>query len=249
MEIAEKHKLLVLEDVAQACGGSYHGRLLGRIGHAGAFSFNQYKILSCGDGGVLLTNDLELFQRALIQHDGGCVFRDHSFVTVPFFAGMTLRISELQSAVLRVQLTRLDNILSALRTDKRILMNELTGSSMFRFNQIHDTNGDCGTTLALRFESADQAVSCIEMLKEIGIKAKRPIDTGRHVYSNWEPIMQQHGAHHPGCDAFKLHSEPIEYFEEMCPRTLEILAQTVFLFMSISRPEEEYQQLIQALKP
>ena len=248
MEIAGKHNLLVLEDAAQACGGSYHGQLLGRIGRAGAFSFNQYKILSCGDGGALLTDDLELFQRALIQHDGGCVFRDHSFVTVPFFAGMTFRISELQSAVLRVQLTRLDNILTSLRADKRALMDELAGSSLFRFNQIHDADGDCGTTLALRFESAEQAISCVETLAEAGIKAKRPIDTGRHVYSNWEPIMQQHGAHHPGRDGFKLRPDQVSYSEEMCPRTLEILAQTVFLFMTVNRNEEERQQLIRTLK-
>jgi dTDP-4-amino-4,6-dideoxygalactose transaminase len=88
MQIAKKHNLMVLEDACQSVGGSYKGKRLGSIGHAGVFSFNQYKTITCGEGGALVTNDGDIYDRALIHHDGGCVFRDHAAeIRPPFFAG------------------------------------------------------------------------------------------------------------------------------------------------------------------
>jgi len=57
LEIAQRHNLLLIEDVAQACGGSYRGRKLGSLGHIGCFSFESKKNLSTGDGGMLVTDD------------------------------------------------------------------------------------------------------------------------------------------------------------------------------------------------
>ena len=71
MAIAEKHGLLVLEDVCQAAGGSYHGRKLGSIGKAGAFSLNVFKTITAGDGGILITDDDNVYQRAFALHDQG----------------------------------------------------------------------------------------------------------------------------------------------------------------------------------
>ncbi len=57
MKVAAKHDLLVLEDACQAVGGGYEGRMLGSIGHAGAYSFNYYKNMTAGEGGAVVTND------------------------------------------------------------------------------------------------------------------------------------------------------------------------------------------------
>ena len=71
MAIAKKHNLFVLEDACQGNGGFFKGKRLGSIGDAGAFSFNYFKIISAGEGGALLTNNQEIFERALIYHDSG----------------------------------------------------------------------------------------------------------------------------------------------------------------------------------
>ena len=63
MEIARRRKLLVIEDACQAVGGSYKGRKLGTIGDIGAFSFNYYKNMSCGEGGGVVTNDDAVVRR------------------------------------------------------------------------------------------------------------------------------------------------------------------------------------------
>ena len=86
MEIAEKHKLVVIEDACQAIGISYKSRQLGTIGHAGAYSFNMFKNITCGEGGVLITNDDRIYTRALMYHDAGSFTRNYaSTVQEPFF--------------------------------------------------------------------------------------------------------------------------------------------------------------------
>jgi len=60
MELASKHNLTVIEDAAQSPGGYYKGKLAGTIGHMGVYSFNCNKIIQCGEGGAVVTNDDEL---------------------------------------------------------------------------------------------------------------------------------------------------------------------------------------------
>jgi dTDP-4-amino-4,6-dideoxygalactose transaminase len=249
LDVARRHGLAVLEDACQADGGSYRGRRLGSLGDAGAFSFNQFKIIACGEGGALVTDGRELFERALIHHDSGCIYREHaSGIKTPFFAGSNFRTNEILSAILRVQLARLDGILDALRAEKRALMRELAGESAFAFNPIHDEDGDCATTLALLFETAARARAFLERLKDEGIPADCPLDSGRHVYANWEPVLEQRGAHHPGRDAFRLAAVPVAYSADMCPRTLSNLERTVCIATSLTRSAGDFDELIRGVK-
>jgi dTDP-4-amino-4,6-dideoxygalactose transaminase len=71
MRIAEKHKLAVVEDAAQAVMSSYRGKALGSIGQLGAYSFHETKNIISGEGGALLVNDPELVSRAEIIREKG----------------------------------------------------------------------------------------------------------------------------------------------------------------------------------
>jgi dTDP-4-amino-4,6-dideoxygalactose transaminase len=245
MAIAREHNLLVLEDVAQAAGGSFKGQPLGSIGNAGAFSFNYYKIISCGEGGALATNDWQTYLDALIYHDSGTVSRG-AVVDTPYFAGTNFRMNEILSAILRVQEKRLDGILSALRAEKYRLMDELSGLDAFRLNPINDPAGDCASVLALLFEAEDRAAQFVQNLSEAGFSAGRPIDLDRHVYTKWTPLMTGHGAHHPARDP--LQQSDVTYREDMCPNTLSILSRTVHLPMQVDRPPEELAALVKTIK-
>ena len=249
MAIAAKHGLKVVEDACQADGGSYKGKRLGSIGHTAGFSFNQFKIISCGEGGAMTTNDDAAYERALIYHDGGCCFRAHAAeLGVEFFAGSNFRTNEILSAILRVQLTRLDGILAGLRAEKKTIVAELSGESAFSFNPVRDPEGDCGSSVALLFESADAAKSFQQRLSENGVGSSCPIDSGRHVYINWEPILKQHGAHHPKLDSFKLAEVPVQYSQDMCPRTLDLLARTLCLGTSPTRSKDDLMDMIARVK-
>ncbi len=105
MEIARKHKLYVIEDCAQAIGATFDGRFVGTIGDFGAFSFFPSKNLGAyGDGGMLLTNDPALADRARsLRGHGGRVKYYHEEL------GVNSRLDELQAAVLRVKLPHLES--------------------------------------------------------------------------------------------------------------------------------------------
>jgi hypothetical protein len=130
------------------------------------------------------------------------------------------------------------------------LKDELKNEKAFTFNPIHDIKGDCGITLALLFESSEKINIFRERLKDEGIPPNSPIYSGRHVYTNWEPILNQRGAHHPGRDAFKQTKVPITYSKDMCPKTLSILERTIYLNTNteVNRRPRELKALINAVK-
>jgi dTDP-4-amino-4,6-dideoxygalactose transaminase len=249
MEIAKKHNIAVIEDACQADGGSYKGKRLGTIGDAGALSFNYFKIISCGEGGALLTNDKKVFERALIYHDSSAVayFGDQlSNVEQNLFCGSEYRTNEISSAILRKQIEKLDGILYDLRNYKRRLMKDLDG--LYNFIKSNDIEGDCGTTLAIRFNSYEEGKVFAE--KE-GVNGWTPVETGKHVYKNWTPIMNKVGAYNPLFDPFKMEANKDiipDYKEDSCPVTLDHLAKTVYVAINPNWTEEEYQAVLTALK-
>ena len=249
LEIAKAHGLLVLEDACQADGGSYNGKRLGTIGDAGAFSFNYYKIVSCGEGGALLTNRRELFERALIYHDSSAVaffgdqMRDFS---TEGFCGNEYRSNELCAAVLNVQLSRLDSILFDLRKNKKYMMEQLKDAC--EFIPSNDIAGDCGTTLALQFADEEAARHC---KSGKGITGTLPIDTGKHVYTHWTPIMEKRGAFHPLMDPFRMEANRDiipDYHRDMCPRTLERLSKVVYINVNPDDSREQLDEKIRQIK-
>jgi len=237
MRVARKHGVKVLEDACQADGGSYRGKRLGSIGEVGAYSFNYFKNMTAGEGGAMVTNDPEVFSRAMIHHDGGLGFWQHNQdLKVPLFAGWNFRMSEIQGAILRVQLRRIDGLLKRTRAHKAKLMAALSDSGL-RFIKHNSLEDECGTVLGFLFGSEDRARRFIAAMRKEGVGTWTPIDSGRHVYSNWEPIMQQRGSYHPALDAFKRpenRKSGRTYAPDMCPRTLDILSRTVYLDI---RPE------------
>ncbi len=245
--IARRHKLLVIEDAAQACGGSYRGRPLGSMGIAGAFSFNHFKILSCGEGGAMVTGDRSVYHRAMICHDGACVFFDMNMAAErpPFFAGTNFRVSEVQSAILNVQLSRLDGILRTLRARRAAMAPILGKSKAFRLSACNDAEGTCGTHLPLLFESEKAACNFIERHKT-ECWVFRPFDTGRHVYSNWEPILKQ-TTHHPKWNPWALARRKIRQTASCCPQTLDILKRTVAVGVPFGKTLAEVREIARSM--
>ena len=104
LSFARRHGLRVIEDCAQAHGALYHGWRVGAWGHAACFSFYPTKNLGAlGDGGMVVTNDLEVAERARLLREYGWAERYVSHVP-----GWNSRLDEIQAAVLRVKLSYLD---------------------------------------------------------------------------------------------------------------------------------------------
>jgi len=116
MSLAEIHNLFVIEDCAQAHGSKYKGKPVGSIGHVGCWSFCQDKIMSTGgEGGMLTTNDKNLWQKAWGYKDHGKSYdavynREHplGFRWLHESFGTNWRITEMQAAIGRIQLKKMD---------------------------------------------------------------------------------------------------------------------------------------------
>lgn len=248
MSIAQEHKILVIEDVAQACGGSYKGIKLGAFGDAGMFSFNHYKIISCGEGGALVTNNLKLYQRAIIQHHGGWIYEvDAPNLQIESFAGWNFRLSEISSAMLSVQLSRLDNILGQLRAEKNLLLERMRYvSNTLQASHIHDIKGDCASNVFFLMESSEQAKKFVKRANELNIDVWCAHTKG-HVYSDWEPILEQRGAHHTLRDVFQINKDPNLYHPNMCPNSLDILSRTIGISTRVDRSPNTLNEMINML--
>jgi dTDP-4-amino-4,6-dideoxygalactose transaminase len=238
LQIARTYTLALVEDASQADGGSYKGRRLGSWGDVGAFSFNDFKILSCGEGGALVTDDRTLYDRAAIYHDSLTSFPTFSRgFTVPTFVGMQFRASEIMGAILRVQLQRLEGILRDLRGIKKRFEEELCGVPNLRIAPNNDPEGDCGVVVAFQFDGEESAR---RFAAAPGVKGGLPIDTDRHVYANWAPVLEKRIGHHPDMNPFnhpRNQGLGTEYSPDMCPRTLDILRRTVYV-----RPDPDWSE-------
>ena len=109
LDIARRHNLRVLEDASHAHGARYHGRAVGTFGDAAVFSMQTNKLCPAGEGGMLLTNDAEIWEKALrlghYERLAGLATANRRFAATGF--GLKLRISPLNAAVARVQLAEL----------------------------------------------------------------------------------------------------------------------------------------------
>jgi dTDP-4-amino-4,6-dideoxygalactose transaminase len=104
LEIARRHKLVVIEDAAQAVGAEYHGRRAGSIGDIGCFSFYPTKNLgAAGEGGMVTTSNPEYDRHIRLLRSWGEERRYH-----PVLKGYNYRLQGIQAAILRVKLSRLE---------------------------------------------------------------------------------------------------------------------------------------------
>jgi dTDP-4-amino-4,6-dideoxygalactose transaminase len=186
--IAKKHKIAVLEDCAQCNGGSYKGKKVGTFGDMGIFSLQFNKNMTCGEGGLILTNNEKLYHKAFAAHDMGLI-RVGGRLSTPDLDVMTWgqgrRMTELCGAIASVQLTKLDNIVGNMRASKRRIKSMLSSIEGLGFRRLHDGDGDTGPFLIMVFEDEVNAASVAKKMKKGGLhNVFRLADYGLHIYYN-----------------------------------------------------------------
>jgi perosamine synthetase len=113
LAIAKRHNLRVIEDAAEAAGARYKGQSAGSFGDVGVFSFHGSKTLTTGEGGMLVTNDKALFDRANFLRDHGRAPGDFSFENSE--VAFKYKMSSMQAALGLAQTERLDELITKKR--------------------------------------------------------------------------------------------------------------------------------------
>lgn len=252
VRIARAHDLLIIEDCAQALGGSYHGKLLGSFGDIAITSFQTHKMITSGEGGMLFTNDEEFYVRAIRYHDLGFVrpFFEAKLENKALaarelaFAGLQLRMSELQGAFLCAQLNRLDGILDTCRRAHRRIREHLAGNPHF---SIRYEEGDCGLAfimlmptkeIAERFSAAMNAegIPCGPTSFCCNLVSDYPAKTKAMANTNMPPFGK-------GFDGQNLEYDAMT----MCPKTDDYVARFVAIGIGPLYTEKEIDDIIAAL--
>lgn len=123
LALAEQHGLPVIEDSAQAFGATYHGRRIGTFGRLAAFSLQQGKHITTGEGGIVATDDDALARRAFLYVNKAWGYGDPK--PDHYFPALNYRLTELQGAVAVAQLPKLDGVVAARRAVAAALQREL----------------------------------------------------------------------------------------------------------------------------
>ena len=230
--IADEHDLFLIEDCAQAFGATYKGRRVGSIGNVGTFSFNIFKTLTAGDGGMVVTNSEADYRRYFAFHDQGhSPLRTGVEVGSRPLIGLDFRMTELAAAVLLAQLRKLDTILTRLRANKRRLKEGIADIPGIGFREITDPDGECATLLTVIFPDKDVAR---RISQELGTKIVA--DSGWHVYSNMEQILEQRTITAEGCPFTCPYYKggEVKYWKGMLPQTDDILARAMNVSVGVS---------------
>lgn len=192
LNICNKHSLILLEDACQSIGGTYEGKHLGTIGHAGTFSFDFVKMITCGEGGVVMTNDIDVHTKCDGYTDHG---HDHLGVDrgadLHPFIGYNFRISELHAAVGLAQIRKLDQFLVMQRKNNQLLRSHLEQIPEISFRRVPDPAGDSGSFLSWFLPTEAQTKAVVDAMKAQGVLAGNFYwyDNNWHYIRKWQHLQ------------------------------------------------------------
>ncbi len=235
MDLARERGVHVVEDCAQSYLSTCDGRTAGTIGDVGCFSLNDFKHITCGDGGFLTSDDRDLIYRAALFADKG--YPRTGPVRNSLVMGLNYRITELQAAVASVQLRKLASIIERRREFARIL-NEML-SRIEGFNPPTVANGIVHSywfypfTIDSELLGVDAATFAREVTAE-GIPVTYPY-LGSPVYL-FDSVRKMH-----------IYGSEITYKEGLCPDAEKALASMMVLPCNESMTENDARDIAAAL--
>lgn len=241
---AEKN-LLLIEDTAQALGASHKGKAAGTFGKVGCFSFDFFKIITCGEGGGVITNDKALYH--LIDQ-----FSDHGHDHVGDNRGMeahpiigfNYRAGEMNSAVGLAQIRKIDYILQQQRKHKKAMKATLAKFPQVTFRHILDEAGDSATFMDFFLPNEDKARQVVAALKAEGVAAITGIqywyDNNYHYIRNWEHLKALKS---PAKMPIHLLEKPQDYNNLDLPKTEDLMCRLISLVVKVAWTEEQLQEL------
>ncbi|HVZ39260.1 MAG TPA: DegT/DnrJ/EryC1/StrS family aminotransferase [Candidatus Kapabacteria bacterium] len=242
VSLARARGLWVVEDAAQAFGASAQGRALGTHGDIGVYSLQAHKTITCGEGGLLVTDDETLLRRARAYQDQGGLREGDDYPTwdAPESGfGHNMKISELHAAVALAQVRRLPVIRERMRAlHALVASNADLGGRMMRLD--HDPSGSLPYAFILFARDAGDRTRIIEQLDEQGIPADGLY--GEAIYRLRPFVRWANGEHVPGLPHPELRPE-----FRPCPRSEELMQRIVRIPLNPAYEPEDMMMLARML--
>ena len=255
MAIAARHNLAVIEDVAQAAGGSYKGRMLGSIGNLGCFSFDYYKILNSGEGGFVTTSDKWLHTRAQSWHDCAACWRPDRYASErgegELFCGENYRMSELQGAVALAQIRKAGRYLAGYREALKHISGRIKLPSGVTLQRVADPAGDTCTNLIFFMPCVEETRRVLKAMQAAGVPAGGIYDHNVkdwHIYTCWEHILDKKSAARDGLPWSAVPAAELpRYSREMCPQCIDYLSRAIMIDIHWEYSEPECRAIAEAI--
>ncbi len=258
MAIARKHNLKVVEDAAQACGGTYKGKALGTFGDVGCFSFQYHKIITAGEGGACLTDDDNIYDRLMGYHDTAACWRPERFGEERYrgelFCGVNYRMGELAGAVMIAQLGKLDTLVAQMRDHKARIKSQIKGLPGITFRRLNDEAGDTAICLMFMLDDKSRVGPFVDALQAEGVDVAGVFNKGIpdwHIYSHWKHVIDQSTPTSEGCPykcPLYKGDAPAHYSDNMCPNTTEILSRTIHLDIPSQLTDEDCDMIAKGIR-
>jgi 8-amino-3,8-dideoxy-alpha-D-manno-octulosonate transaminase len=249
--IAAKHAIPVIEDTAQAAGARLHGRHLGSFGACGTFSFDSVKTMTTGEGGMIITDDEQLWRNMSEYHDHG-----HDHVVNPggrggegrSFIGFNYRMMELQGAMGLAQLAKLDSMIASQKKNKNILKEAASTIPGISFRKILDEQGDSATFFAFMLESQQRAAAVNQVLRENGAGAINFGENTWHFYPQWEHLLKGSTLCSNGWPFSENGKRRVIYDPVALPQSAGIMSRTLVYQVPVNMSEEQKNRMVAALQ-
>jgi len=195
INICKKNNLILIEDAAQSLGASYKGHKLGTLGEIGTFSFDFGKTLTTGEGGMIVTNNIDMYERV-------AEFSDHGHMHIPEIPrgkdprrapGLNYRMSELTAAIGIAQLEKINFILRKTKENKNKIKNAIKDIKNIELRKFTDEKGSQGDTLIFLLKTANHAIMFENILNENGFFTKiLPEAIDWHYAGVWTHILPKY---------------------------------------------------------
>lgn len=253
LKVAERHGIPVLEDCSQAAGASIFGKQVGSMGAIATFSLQYNKNITTGEGGMIVTNDNDLYLRCTCYHDLG-FGRDVDGVSRPLPSGfqtfgMGTRMDELRGAVGTIQIKRLPELVRQMRGHQQRIWGEIKDIKGIEPRRLVDPDGDSGANLAWMHESKEMADKFCEALKAEGIPAGGP-PPELHQYRNMTNLLSKAAITTAGCPwSCPFNKESVmEYSADLLPRSNDILDRSLMVPMPPKLTEQDEEDFVRAFR-
>jgi 8-amino-3,8-dideoxy-alpha-D-manno-octulosonate transaminase len=252
LAVAVRHELAVLEDAAQAIGITYHGRAVGTLGNVGAFSFQETKNITTGEGGMVLTDDEDLYVRAARFHDqGGQFVTQYRGTRGPErgepYVGDNLRMTEVAGALGCVQLARLPPLLAAMRGNCSRIEAAIGSIAGLVPRRIPDRAGAGGSSLTWFAPDAARARRMVDALRAEGVPVAQMYD-GLPVYASPAIAARRTASNRGGPWHCAEHPTDVQYLPGSCPQTEDLVARSVTLGIGPGFTEQDCHEVADGVR-